>query len=105
MFLHPYDNRRIDVELSSDMTAREAIQNLIDSEFIKNISNSDGYKLAILGGFEMQDEQTFEEAQVKDDTVLSISLQVYTCHIIGRGEYCETCELDGKYNRKTFMEK
>lgn len=70
-FLHPVDMRPLEVELDDAITAQGAIDELISEQFVA--ATSDGYRLSIKGGNEIQAEQTFNAAGVKNnDTLLVI---------------------------------
>ena len=65
-FMHPTDGRVVTVTLDSTMTAQEAIS----SNFIS--PNPQGYNLAIKGGAQLQQNQTFADAGIKDGDTLRI---------------------------------
>ena len=70
-FIHPTDGRRMDVEVDSEMTSKEAIDELITSNFI--VAKEEGYGLSIKGGDDIPENRTFADAGVKDGTVLRVS--------------------------------
>ena len=69
-FLHPVDGHSIEVELDSDMTASEAIEELISNDFIR--SCDEGYRLSIRGGNEILYDQSFDVAGVQTGTSLLV---------------------------------
>jgi len=69
-FMHPTDGRVVTVTLDSTMTAQEAISELISSSFIS--PNPQGYNLAIKGVAQLQQNQTFADAGIKDGNTLRI---------------------------------
>lgn len=69
-FMHPTDGRVITVTLDNTMTAQEAIDELISSDFIS--PNPMGYDLAIKGGRPLQRSESFADAGVKDGTTLRV---------------------------------
>jgi hypothetical protein len=69
-FMHPTDGRVVTVTLDNTMTAQEAINELITNNFIT--PNSQGYNLAIKGGAQLQANQTFSDAGVKDGDTLRV---------------------------------
>jgi hypothetical protein len=68
-FMHPTDGRIVTVTLDNTMTSQEAISELISNNFIN--PNPQGYNLAVKGGgAQLQQNQTFSDAGVKDgDTI------------------------------------
>jgi hypothetical protein len=69
-FMHPTDGRIVTVTLDGTMTTQEAISELITNNFIT--SNPQGYNLAIKGGAQLQPNQSFAEAGVKDGETLRV---------------------------------
>lgn len=69
-FMHPTDGRVVTVTLDNSMTAQEAISELISNEFIN--PNPQGYNLAIKGGAQLQQNQSFANAGVKDGDTLRV---------------------------------
>lgn len=69
-FMHPIDGRILTVTMDNTMTAQEAIDELISNEFIN--PNPQGYNLAIKGGAQLQSNQIFEDAGVKDGDTLRV---------------------------------
>lgn len=70
IFMHPGDERKLNVTLDDSITAQEAIAELIAAEFIP--SSDQGYKLAIKGGTEIQLEQSFQNAGVQNNNTIRI---------------------------------
>ena len=69
-FMHPTDGRIVAVTLDSTMTAQEAIEELVSNNFIR--PNPQGYNLAIKGGAQLQQNQPFADAGVKDGETLRV---------------------------------
>jgi len=69
-FMYPTDGRLLNVQLDDTITAQEAIAELISENFIP--SDPQGYKLAIKGGDEINPNQSFRDANVRNDTVLRV---------------------------------
>lgn len=69
-FLHPTDGRIITVDVDDTMTASEAIAELLSADFIP--SNPQGYNLAVKGGAQLQQSQSFGEAGVKTGNTVRI---------------------------------
>ena len=69
-FMHPTDGRLVTVTLDGSMTAQEAVNHLITNNVIT--SNPQGYNLAIKGGAQLQANQTFADAGVKDGDTLRV---------------------------------
>lgn len=69
-FMHPTDGRLLNVQLDDTITAQEAISELISENFIP--SDSQGYKLAIKGGNEININQSFRDANVQNGTVIRV---------------------------------
>src|SRR5690242_3294016 len=63
-FVHPTDGRQVTVTLDNTMTAEEAIQQLLDNKFVN--PHPGGYNLAVKGGAQLRNDQTFGDAGVKD---------------------------------------
>ncbi len=70
-FMHPTDGRIITVTVDDSMTAEEAIGQLLANKFIVPNPNG-GYQLSIKGGAIINNNQTFIQAGVKDDTSLRV---------------------------------
>ena len=69
-FIHPTDGRVLNVSLDDSVTAQEAIAELIAAEFIR--PDPQGYKLAIQGGIELAYNQSFADAEVKNDNKVRV---------------------------------
>jgi hypothetical protein len=69
-FMHPTDGRIVTVTCDDTMTNQEAVAELISNEFIS--PNPQGYNLAIKGGAELQPNQTFLDAELKDGDTLRV---------------------------------
>ncbi len=69
-FMHPTDGRVVDVDLDEDITAAEAIEELIAGEFI--IVNPDGYNLAKKGGSQIWPDVSFAKAGIVSGDVIRI---------------------------------
>lgn len=69
-FMHPTDGRMVTVTVDNTMTAQEAINELISNNFIS--PNPQGYNLAIKGGNQLQQNQTFAAAGVKDGDTMRV---------------------------------
>lgn len=68
-FKHPIDSREITVTLDDDMTAEEAINELLANKFIQ--PNQFGYQLAIKGGL-LSAETKFKDAGLTKDSVVRV---------------------------------
>ena len=69
-FLHPTDGRIITVDVDDTMTASEAIAELLSANFIPTYQQ--GYNLAIKGGAQLGQSQSFSEAEVKTGDTIRI---------------------------------
>lgn len=69
-FMHPTDGRILPVELDDTTTAREMIAALISNNFIA--SDPQGYKLAIKGGSEINENQSLRELNVQNGAVIRV---------------------------------
>jgi hypothetical protein len=69
-FIHPTDGRKVTVTVDNTMTAQEAINELISNNFIK--PNPQGYNLTIKGGAQLRQDQTLDDAGVKDGDALRV---------------------------------
>ena len=69
-FMHPTDGRMLNVELDDTMTAREMIAELISNNFIA--SDPQGYKLAIKGGSEINENQSLRDLNVQNGVVIRV---------------------------------
>ena len=69
-FIHPTDSRSISVAVDSAMTASEAVAQLIAADFIA--PNPQGYNLAVKGGAQLRNDQSFLDAGVKEGDALRI---------------------------------
>ena len=70
IFMHPTNMGTIDVEVDDQMTGKEAIEGLLENDFIPQ--SSEGYKLAIKGGNEIPLSGTLLSAGVKAGNTLRI---------------------------------
>lgn len=69
-FMHPTDGRTVSVTLDDGISAQEAIKELIESSFIP--ANPQGYNLAKKAGAQLQANQTFRDAGIKDNDIVRI---------------------------------
>ena len=69
-FMHPTDGRIVTVTLDSAMTAGEAINELVKNNFISNLPQ--GYFLAIKGGRQFNNSESFVGADIKDNDTLRV---------------------------------
>lgn len=69
-FLNPWDGAPLSVELDRDMTATDAIAELLKAGFIP--PNPEGYKIAIKGGREINSNESFRTADVADGATLRV---------------------------------
>ncbi len=70
-FIHPTDGRELNVEVEDTMTAAEAVNELINNQFIDALPA--GYKLAVKGGAELNAGQTLREANVPTESRIRIT--------------------------------
>ena len=69
-FMHPTDGRVVSVNMDNTMTSGDAIAELISNNFIE--PNPQGYRLALKGGREIRNDETFATAEVKDGDTLRV---------------------------------
>lgn len=69
-FMHPIDDRVVTVTMDSDMTAQEAINELLANQFIQ--PNNFGYQLAVKGGAMLPAEAKFKDAGLTEESVVRI---------------------------------
>ncbi len=69
-FVHPTDGKVISVTMDSAMTGQEVVGELIANDFVP--SSGDGYKLAIKGGAELDNQKTLAENGVKDNDSIKV---------------------------------
>jgi hypothetical protein len=69
-FIHPTDGRELNVRVSDDLTASEAIAELIHVKFISGFAEE--YELTIKGGFVLPSNQFFKDAGVVNDSRIRI---------------------------------
>jgi len=69
-FAHPTDGRILTVTVDSNITAQEAVAELIASDFIK--PNPKGYMLAIKGGRQIASNESFAKAKVVENDSIRI---------------------------------
>jgi DUF4097 and DUF4098 domain-containing protein YvlB len=69
-FVHPTDGRLVTVTLDESMTAAEAISELIANGFIS--TSPQGYNLAVKGGRQIGQSESFADAKVKDGDSIRI---------------------------------
>ncbi len=77
-FLHPIDMHPLEVDIDDSMTAQEAVDELINAQFITN--SQGGYRLSEKGGNEIDADQSFNAAGVKDDGTLIVAPQTDAGH-------------------------
>lgn len=69
--MHPHDGRMVSVYVDYDMTAQEAIYEMLAADFIP--PNREGYNLAIKGGAQLQPNQSFGDAGAKSGDIIRTS--------------------------------
>ena len=69
-FMHPTDGRLLEVDVDPDMTAGEAVNNLLDADFVQ--PSSEGYNLGIKGGAIIRRDQTLRDAGVEGGKTLRV---------------------------------
>jgi len=69
-FIHPTDGRRLTARLDESMTAQEAINELIGSNWIP--ASAEGYKLAVKGGAELNQADTFGSRSVSTESMIRV---------------------------------
>jgi len=69
-FMHPTDGRLLTVTVDDTMTTQEALAELIANDFVQ--PNPQGYNLAIKGGRQLQANESFASAEVKDGTTIRV---------------------------------
>jgi len=69
-FIHPTDGRILTVTLDETMTAQEVIGELLANDFV--LPFEEGYTLAVMGGEIIRQDQTFDEAKIRDGDKIRI---------------------------------
>jgi len=69
-FMHPTDGHLLTLTIDKTKTVQEAVADLFANGFVK--PNSKGYNLAIKGGRELQENESFEDANVKDNDTIRV---------------------------------
>lgn len=69
-FIHPTDGKRVTVTVDDTMTASEAVGQLLANNFIA--PHPDGYQLSVKGGAIIPNNQSFNQAGVKEGTDVNI---------------------------------
>ena len=70
VFQNPLDGSRLQATMDNTMTAHEAIAELISNNFVK--TSSQGYKLVPKGKKELDDVQTFADANVQSGETVTV---------------------------------
>jgi hypothetical protein len=58
------------VEVDEDMTAKEAVTNLVANNVVPNAS--EGYQLAIVGGSQIRDQMTLKQGGAREGSKINI---------------------------------
>jgi hypothetical protein len=69
-FIHPTDGKVISVTMDGTMTGYEVVGELIANDFVP--SSSDGYKLAIKGGDELDNSKTLVDNGVQANDSIKV---------------------------------
>jgi hypothetical protein len=69
-FMHPIDNRIVTVTMDSDMTAQEAVNELLANQFVQ--PSQFGYRLRIKGGDDLSPETKFKDARLTDESIVNV---------------------------------
>jgi len=68
-FSHPIDGRSLHVELDAFMTSKEAISELVSAGVMPSETS---YILAVKGGKRLEQEETFQQANVEEGDIIRI---------------------------------
>jgi hypothetical protein len=69
-FIHPTSGKPLSVTLDDAMTAKEAVEQLLQNQFVPPHQN--GYELGVKGGARMRSDETFVAAGVKSGTSIQV---------------------------------
>jgi len=69
-FVHPTDGKVISVTMDNTMTGQEVVGELIANDFVP--ASSEGYKLGIKGGSELDNNKSLADNGVKENDTIKV---------------------------------